>query len=741
MSEPPAERLYNLLPALYRRRDRAQGEPLRALLLVLEEQLQALEDDIAGLYENWFVETCAEWVVPYIGDLLRVRGLDSAAAARGFSQRAYVANTLAYRRRKGTAAILEQLARDTTAWPARAVEFFELLAATQHINHVRPGKGGTVSLHDAGRLELLGSPFESAAYTAEVRHIDNRRGKYNIPHVGLFLWRLGAYPLTQVTARAVGGPPGRYTFSPLGISAPLFNVPRTEAEITQLATEENVPAPLRRRPLHDELEVWRQALVDGRTPRAVYFDPERPVLQVFVQQTPGDTLDAIPSEELLICDLSDPLPPAPPPPDWRRPPPSKAYVPSGGGPAVARPIRVAVDPVTGRLAFPAGAAPARVEVSYAYGFPGDLGGGPYDRRSSVEAALTRAVTWQLGVMHDAPAGQDQIVTTLSEAVRRWNEQPPGTAGVITLMDSRTYAESLTGAGPPSTIVRIPQGSLLLIVAAGWPAEEPPEGFGPPVRRPGRLVPAGLRPHLLGDIAVEGTAPPQAPDPGTLMLDGLLIEGRLTVRAGNLGGLRAGHCTLVPGAGGLAVESGSGPGQQNERLVLTLDRTISGPLTIAGTVRALQLRESIVDGSGALAIDAPAVAVQRSTVLGESRMRELDASNSIFTGTVRVARRQSGCVRFCYLPPGSLAPRRYRCQPASEAAAFRVRPQFTSVRYGQPGFCQLAPTCPPEISRGAEDEGEMGVYNFVQQEARLGLLRTALHEYLRVGLEAGIFFVT
>lgn len=37
--------------------------------------------------------------------------------------RAWVANTLAYRRRKGTALVLEQLARDVTGWPATAVEF------------------------------------------------------------------------------------------------------------------------------------------------------------------------------------------------------------------------------------------------------------------------------------------------------------------------------------------------------------------------------------------------------------------------------------------------------------------------------------------------------------------------------------------------------------------------------------------------------------------------------------------
>src|SRR5208337_353328 len=116
----PSDRLYNLLPAVYRIRDSAQGEPLRALLSLIQEQYDAVEQDIAGLYENWFIETCAEWVVPYIGDLLAVRPL-YAASPDTFSARAYVANTLDFRRRKGTAAMLEQLALDVTGWPAHVV--------------------------------------------------------------------------------------------------------------------------------------------------------------------------------------------------------------------------------------------------------------------------------------------------------------------------------------------------------------------------------------------------------------------------------------------------------------------------------------------------------------------------------------------------------------------------------------------------------------------------------------------
>ena len=62
-----SDRLYHLLPAIYRMRDSDQGEPLRALLSLIEKEYDGVEQDIGALYENWFIETCQEWVVPYIG--------------------------------------------------------------------------------------------------------------------------------------------------------------------------------------------------------------------------------------------------------------------------------------------------------------------------------------------------------------------------------------------------------------------------------------------------------------------------------------------------------------------------------------------------------------------------------------------------------------------------------------------------------------------------------------------------
>jgi hypothetical protein len=124
------------------------------------------------------------------------------------------------------------------------------------------------------------------------------------------------------------------------------------------------------------------------------------------------------------------------------------------------------------------------------------------------------------------------------------------------------------------------------------------------------------------------------------------------------------------------------------------------------------------------------------------------------------RRQVGCVRFSHVPQDSHTPRRYRCQPdlaltqrekelnvnvlpSAEENAIRIRvwPEFTRARYGEPAYLQLSATCADEIRQGAEDQSEMGVFCMLKQPQREGNLRIALDEYLRFGLEAGIFFVT
>jgi hypothetical protein len=752
------DRLYKLLPAIYRTRDVAQGEPLRALLTLIQREYDALELDVEGLYENWFIETCQEWVVPYIGDLLGVRPLFPARPGT-FSARAYVAHTLDYRRRKGTAAMLEQLAQDATGWPSRTVEFFQLLATTQYVNHLRPANQITPDLRKTSRLELLDGPFDGTAHTADVRHISDGRGRYNIPSLGIFLWKLENYFVgpgslgpaqldRQSRARAAATPAdGRFTFDPLGFSAPLFNMPQTKTDETLLTGEINVPGMLRRRPLYDELEARRQAKADnGPAPAPVYFG-DNPVLQVFADGV------AVSPDEVMICDISDISAT-----DWRRPQATKSYTPAGGGPAVNLTITASVDPVRGRIAFPAGKLPKVVEVAYNYGFSGDVGAGPYDRSQWLADPATgpgpfsNPARWQTAVSQRIAPIPNTLFPTLSQAVQSWNStQPAGTDGVIVILDNGTYQEDLVGAN--GIVVR--EGSRLLIVAADWATLRQPS-----LGNSRNLDPNGLRPHLLGKVEVNGTAPPASQSPGELYIDGLFVEGAVTVLGGtaaapggNLGRLSLSHSTLAPG-GSLRVAPGD-PGSSNNALTVNLYRSICGPISLTPSVIALNAEDSIISsgpasGSGDPAISAPgsSVNVQATTVFGTASGRIVEAGNSVFTGTLTAQRRQAGCVRFSYIPPGSQTAQRYHCQPdlaiagvkgsaAQGAVEARVTPQFTADNFGQPAYAQLSSRCAGEITSGAEDGSEMGAFSFLQQPQRRANLLAALDEYLRFGLEAGM----
>jgi hypothetical protein len=715
MTAPPT--LFELLPAIHRVRDAASGHVLEALLEVLDGERRRLEVDIDQLYDNWFIETADEWVVPYIGDLLAVRGI-RPIEAEGITERGVVANTIRYRRRKGTAAVLEELARDVSGWPARVVEFFEALATTQFMNHVRPHNAGTPDLRRGEALGFIGSAFDTAAHTADVRHVHNGRGRHNIPNIGLFLWRLQAYRIHRSTARPVAGTAseaGRYHVNPLGLDAPLFNLARTQDEVTHLALSTDVPGPIGRRPLAAELRARQAGELEELQGRDRYFGSP-PVVEVFLD---GADLP-VPLDRLAICDLSDP--PWALAEGWRRPPAS---------------VDVAIDPVLGRLALPAGATATSVEVSYAYGFSGDLGGGPYNRQPSVaRSVVADRVTWQRGVSARATPGQlPDIVPDLATAIAAWNAAP-APFGVIAMMDSRSYDQ-------PLPTITIPAGSTLVVLGADWPDD--PENPGS--RWLGRVVPRQVRPHVVGSLTVTGTAPDGDPAPGSLIIDGLLVEGSLTVAAGNLGRLTVAHSTLVPTAGvdSLVVASASLPGQSNASLTASLDRAICGRLDIA-PLSQLDVRDSIIDAgpstaSGNPAISAGETRIEASTIRGTTKLRTLHASNVIFIDSVQVERRQVGCARYSYLPPGSLVPRRFRCEPGDPADAGRIVPHFTSLEYGEPGYGQLAVGGPPEIASMGENEGEMGAFRFLAQPDRLTNIRTSLEEYLRLGLEAGVFLVT
>jgi hypothetical protein len=375
-------------------------------------------------------------------------------------------------------------------------------------------------------------------------------------------------------------------------------------------------------------------------------------------------------------------------------------------------ILAVVDPETGGMMFP-GRKPAAVFADFAYAMAADVGGGPYDRIDTLPVS-------------DGETRVFVAAGSLAGTLKPWSGS--GRDGLVRI------AVSAIHSCEPAASVRIPAGRRLSLVADN-----------------------GVCPTLVGSLTFIGEGPGAA-----VTLNGIRIDGTVTLQ-----GQLAVHfedCTIGPpgchgGTGGIRADGG-----RERSLSLDLVRCISGPIEIRGEGAPVSLSDCIVDGGGGQAIGGPSgreaqpsvgpvARIVRSTVLGPVRLREVvEASDSLFSGEVTLQRRFSGYFRYCYLPLATNTAMRYRCQPPvallksgdwkgrqrGEAAA---APHFTSTRYGDPGYGQLAFDCPDAIRSGAENGSEIGAFSLVNAPRREAAIDGCLEEYLPYGMRAKVFYVT
>lgn len=311
--------LYALLPAYIRQADDAlEGSPLRALLALVEEQADVLQADIAQLYENWFIETCAPWVVPYIGDLVGYVAPDTGDLET-IVPRSDVANLIRLRRRKGTLDVLATVAQAVTGWPAIALEDDRAIAASFSTLRAPQAREKTLDLRDRASLEAL----------SDNRSITPRgpaaSGPYAIGGVGVLASRLRAYRVSRGDAASVPTQGDHcYTFDALGFDVPL------------VSETEPLPAVIEPSALLREYGTRKSV--------ALWTRPEGA----------GTRLEPVPAERVFAANLHH----------WRVRP---------------EPGRVAIDVARGRIAFAPGHAPDGVVVRYNYGAAADIGAGEYAR--------------------------------------------------------------------------------------------------------------------------------------------------------------------------------------------------------------------------------------------------------------------------------------------------------------------------------------------------------------------------
>jgi hypothetical protein len=741
MSTTP-QPIYSLLPAVYRSRDDLLGDPLAAFYSVLETQYGIVKDNLLQLYDDQFIETCAPWVIPYIGALIGYDPVYTVALA-GADSRAEVANTIGYRRRKGTLIAMEQVTHDVSGRWTTAIEEFRRLITTLSLRDVRKHHDATADLRRGRDWEDQWGPFTRLNRTVDVRRIAPRLvtppaasttsgstaappdprpldiavhggGRFNIPDVAVWMWRWQNFPVTNAPAfsLAASGNNNGYLFSALGGPIPLFQAGVEETlPFTILTKEVDVPEPIRRR---------RFARHVGN-----FYTSD---LELFSDGA------AVPVAQIVCANLE----------------------PGPGGELCTVPAgMIAIDPVLGRIQYATDVPlPTTLQVSYNYGSPADFAGGPYDRTASISQAS--GVFQAIVDSSVTPAGYTGY-STLQDAVAAWNALLPGSVGTIVLPNfSSISGVDLTGANA----IQIPAQSQLLIASAEIPADG-----SQPLWKNSCVT-------LFGNIEVNAPVAPLGPDGlsepmGSLQISGVWLSGTINL-TGAAACVQMTDCTLVPGITLNPDGSAAQPGVPSVTgtaigSTFSLNQAICGPISLPATC-TVRICNSILDAGsqsnaafsgppGATFTPVPGAElhIEDSTVIGKVYAQAIRlASNTIFhseqgkldpwQAAVWANRTQCGCIRFCSLPWNSIVPRRYECLPPDAASQNLLAPQFISLRFGDPAYCLLSGDCPMAVWKGADNGSQMGVFLQIQETEAVANIQIRANEYLVANLECGVFLV-
>ena len=789
MSATPTVPLYERLPEIYRTRDAEQSPPgqLRAYLAAIEQAFGALHDNVGQLYEDLFIDTCDDWAIAYLADLLGATHLKGEPR----TLRADVADTIALRRRKGTLGAIERLAVNLTGWSCRAVELRENLAWAQHLNHQRPdaggappyadagrtrfhvARGGTVPIRDPGALALIGTPFDPYAYSADVKPALDGARHINLPNLAIFLWRLAAYRIARVQPLAkgvsdLGAQPGglarfalRFDLHPLDIPVRLFNTGRPG--FLRASTSGGVISPL------TEADAVPGPMLDARlTSGTPAGNPAAYVaVDFYVPGSPpaGFDLGDVGLHLFLPQALEPLLVPAPPETAWRwRFRGDNLCAWETGLRRALRSGEIAIDPDLGRVLIGLdtaqqadqlivtenGSPVSRVFASFTYGAAGPVGAHPVARASTPLPA-----TVDLRPVGDVTGG-----TTLQSALNGLDVAT--SAVVIEIHDSLVHRIDLA-ASPGTSIdgtVSLRLAQPLTIRAAGE-------------QRPIVLLaqPLSFRPVNAGD------ATPFTPH---VRLEGLYLApdaaapfppGEALIDRAALARLEIVGCTLAPG--GHSLRDGSrAPMQPALRLAdgygftdpadvdafvptpdIVIQRSVTGALAIDQRYR-LDIQDSIVDAglglrdapSGLFAIAAatdPAggwgAALQFAglTCFGPVRVAAVGGMGGICTQRFEVLDNQHGCIRWsAFSGDGDRLPPNHFCVSAAQ-----VRIVFTSERHNDPGYAQLARETDRRVREQGPDDDAMGAFGFLLEAHKWTNLEVRLREFTPVGVRPLVVPVT
>lgn len=777
--------LYDLLPTIYRRRDdevyavdksgvrahdllavidssRADTRtladthvaPLKALFAILQRPFEELESAIAALYDDWFVETCSEEMLPLIAEPLAIRDLE--ALRKGHADlRAVIANIVDHRRRKGVARALEELGSEATGWTVQLTDGLESLALTPRMHPQAARRAGFVDLRRRPPgAPASGTAASGAAEAPAVTSADVRAAGGGVRAATIDVLRTKGAPVTGVEP---GWPdpaePRRRTFSPLGDDDLLmrpassgggdddtrsFVKPLTRAGARADLARTGRIAGLAVRELHwvgageppllvADLSQWHVPARAGAAPRTVYVDPELGRLLV--------------PDEGRLYDVDYTI---------------VAHDGIGAAP-VSRPWPGTFDQTF--LVAPADTSPGRgrsrrLEAQLLSRILGDtacftayrrtLNALDFDAYFEEWAFIQDFYERSIDAAHDPP----RRVPTAGELGRRFPSFPYSPTVLSTdrliarLAQARSDARGTEAADAHGRVERFgslsgalaaaarAHGAVRIVLATSRTLRSPCGWmFAPGAGLTALSIEAapGARPAIDGELVL---APAEHALPVRLL--GIDLRGPLV--CGALADLTVERSTLRPARG------------RGESVAL--DRIGDGgparPVTVRfsylGGARLSDATELIVEDSvvtdpvvkaeqNAL---GPQITARRSTFLGAVDAYRLTASDVLFDAAVRAEDRAHGYLRYCAIRSTEQLPQRYKCIVANEQV-------LISTKYGRRGFARVRDDA--RIRTASSEGSEIGAYGAYADAARRANLMSVIEEFLPERVAARVRYLT
>jgi hypothetical protein len=603
--------------------------------------------------------------------------------------------------------------------------------------------------------------------------IDDAR-HVNLPNLAIFLWRLAAYRLSRVRPLAKGitdlgaRPAGlaqfvlRFDLHPLDIPIRLFNTSRpgflragtSGGVVSPLTEADAVPGPMLDARLTSDTpaghpDAYVQVdFYDGSVAPPAGFDLSDVGLQLFMPQT-----------------LAPQLVPAPPQTEWR-------WLFRGDNlcaweTGLRRPVRsgeVVVDPDIGRVVIGLdssaqagelivtedGALVSRMFVGLTYGAAGAVGAHPVTR--SVPALdpavdvrrvgdIAGGITLQAALNGLAVATRPVVIEIHDSLVHRVDlSLLAGTTvdGTVSLRLAHSLTIRVAAEHRPIVVLAQPLSLRPVSAAAATP-------FEPQVRLEGLYL---------------------APDESVPFPAGNALIDRAAVARLEIVG-----CTLAPG--GHSLRDGSrAPMQPALRLAagygfadpgdvdafvptpdIVIQRSSLGTVAVDERYR-LDIEDSIVDAglgfvdaaTGLFAIAAAtdpvngwgaALDFDGLTCFGPVRVAAVGGFGGIFTQRFAVLDNQHGCIKWsAFSGDADRLPPNHFCVRATAA-----RIVFTSERFNDPGYAQLARETDRRVREVGPDDDAMGAFGFQLEAHKWTNLHVRLREFMPVGVRPLVVPVT